>query len=102
EDIATDIAALTPVPAVADLLYRLERALVDEPPLLPRDGGFIRPDYNTNLNEAINLRNDSRQVILRLETRLQNETGIALKIKYNAVLGYFIEFTAKQAEAIPA
>ncbi|WP_140984268.1 DNA mismatch repair protein MutS [Asticcacaulis tiandongensis] len=102
EDIAADIAALTPVPAVADLLYRLERALVDEPPLLPRDGGFIRPDYNSNLNEAINLRNDSRQVILRLEARLQSETDIPLKIKYNAVLGYFIEFTAKQAEAIPA
>ncbi|MFT4090902.1 MAG: DNA mismatch repair protein MutS [Asticcacaulis sp.] len=100
-DIADNIAALTPVSAVADLMYRLERALVDEPPLLPRDGGFIRPDYNSNLNEAINLRNDSRQVILRLEARLQAETGIALKIKYNAVLGYFIEFTAKQAEAIP-
>jgi DNA mismatch repair protein MutS len=82
------------------LFERLELALVDEPPLSTREGGFIRAEYNANLNELVNLRNDSRKVILALEARLQAETGLALKIRFNAVLGYFIELTAKQAEGL--
>ncbi|MFT3997319.1 MAG: DNA mismatch repair protein MutS [Asticcacaulis sp.] len=92
--------ALTASESVLDLLFKLDMALVDEPPLSTRDGGFIKPGYNTNLQEAIGLRNDSRQIILRMEADLQLETGLPLKIKYNAVLGYFIELTSKQAEAL--
>ncbi|WKL58410.1 DNA mismatch repair protein MutS [Asticcacaulis sp. ZE23SCel15] len=99
-EIMAQITSLTASEAVEALNYRLGQALVDEPPLMARDGGFIRPNYNANLNAAINLRNDSRQVILQLEAQLQMETSLPLKIKYNGVLGYFIELSAKQAEGI--
>ena len=99
-DIHAHVRALTASEGVLDLLFKLDMALVEEPPLSTRDGGFIRPGYNTNLQDAITLRNDSRQIILRMEADLQLETGLPLKIKYNAVLGYFIELTAKQAESL--
>ncbi|MFN3805730.1 DNA mismatch repair protein MutS [Asticcacaulis sp.] len=99
-EIHAHVEALTAGETVLDLLFKLEKALVDEPPLSTRDGGFIKPGYNSHLQDAITLRNDSRQIILRMEADLQQETGLPLKIKYNAVLGYFIELTAKQAEAL--
>lgn len=99
-EIHAHVEALTASQNVLDLLYKLDTALVDEPPLSTRDGGFIKPGYDTNLQDAISLRNDSRQIILRMESDLQQETGLPLKFKYNAVLGYFIELTAKQAEAL--
>ena len=92
------LAALKPDSARSELLETLQMAIVDEPPLMTRDGGFIRPNYNARLNEAINLKSASAQVVLALEQRLQVETGIALRIRYNAILGYFIEMTQKQAE----
>src|SRR5690606_19567470 len=98
--IAGYVADLTPSAEVRDLLERLELALTDEPPLTTREGGFIRAQYNSNLNEAVNLRNDSRRVVLQMEADLQAQTGVPLKIKYNAILGYFIEVTQKQSEQL--
>ncbi|MDC7683003.1 DNA mismatch repair protein MutS [Asticcacaulis sp. BYS171W] len=99
-EIRSHIKALTVSDSVADLRFKLDMALVEEPPLSTRDGGFIKAGYNSNLNELITLRNDSRQIILRMESDLQQETGLPLKIKYNAVLGYFIELTSKQADSL--
>jgi len=82
---------------------RLETVLDDEVPLLARDGGFIRAGAHEALDEARRLRDDSRKVIAGLETRYRSETGISsLKIRYNAVLGYFIEVSANNAEKITA
>ena len=68
------------------------RALVDEPPLLRRDGGFVRAGFRADLDEAAALRDDSRRVIAALEARYVGETGVkTLKIRHNNVLGYFIE-----------
>jgi len=101
-EIETMIAALAPSPALAALRTRLTRALADEPPLSTRDGGFIREGYSADLDEARTLRDDSRQIILALEQRLAAETGIAIRIKFNNVLGYFIELSAKLAEQLQA
>jgi DNA mismatch repair protein MutS len=94
------IAALVPSLPLSQLRDKLERALVEEPPLKLSDGGFIRPGFNAELDEARTLRDDSRQVILALEQRLAAETGIAIRIKFNNVLGYFIELSAKLAEQL--
>ncbi len=96
------IATLVPSSALSTVRDRLERALVEEPPLSLRDGGFIREGFHSGLDEARGLRDDSRQVILALESRLQGETGIAIRIKYNNVLGYFIELNQKLAEQLTA
>ncbi len=81
------------------LIGLLDDALVAEPPLLARDGGFIAPGYNEDLDDARKLRDEGRSVIAGLQKGYCETTGIAaLKIKHNNVLGYFIETTATHAE----
>ena len=83
----------------AGLLDLLDAALVAEPPLLARDGGFIAPGYHAELDETRALRDEGRGVIARMQADYIAQTGIgSLKIKHNNVLGYFIETTATHAE----
>lgn len=82
--------------ALVDLL---ERALVAEPPLLARDGGFIAPGFDADLDQARRLRDEGRGVIAGMQADFIADTGIqSLKIKHNNVLGYFIETTSTHAE----
>lgn len=82
-----------------DLLDLLDQALVAEPPLLARDGGFIAQGYDKELDEARQLRDEGRGVIAGMQADFSKITGItSLKIKHNNVLGYFIETTATHAE----
>ncbi|HEX7798921.1 MAG TPA: DNA mismatch repair protein MutS, partial [Asticcacaulis sp.] len=101
-EIEAVITALIPSPSLSALRERLARAVVDEPPLSLRDGGYIREGFHADLDEARSLRDDSRQIILALEQRLAAETGIAIRIKFNNVLGYFIELSARLAEQLQA
>ncbi|EAU48233.1 DNA mismatch repair protein [Salipiger bermudensis HTCC2601] len=82
-----------------DLLSLLDAALVAEPPLLARDGGFIAPGFDEALDEARKLRDEGRGVIAAMQAQYAQQAGVnALKIKHNNVLGYFIETTATHAE----
>jgi DNA mismatch repair protein MutS len=96
------LAALTPDPDLADFLQTLRTGLGLELPLSARDGGFIAVGLRPELDQTKALRDDSRKVVAALEARLQAETSIALKIRHNAVLGYFVDCTAKQAETLMA
>ncbi len=92
-------ARLTGVPA--SLNTALQNALVDDPPLLKRDGGFVRDGYNPDLDTARELRNDSRRVMAELETRYVEETGIkALRVRHNNILGFYIEVTQLNAKPL--
>jgi DNA mismatch repair protein MutS len=82
-----------------DLRDMLDAALVAEPPLQARDGGFIAPGHDADLDAARTLRDEGRGVIAKLQADYIAETGVqSLKIKHNNVLGYFIETTATHAE----
>ncbi|MGB3246667.1 MAG: DNA mismatch repair protein MutS [Sulfitobacter sp.] len=82
-----------------DLISLLDDALIAEPPMLARDGGFIAQGYDAELDEARKLRDEGRSVIAAMQKEFISTTGIsALKIKHNNVLGYFIETTATHAE----
>ena len=81
------------------LISLLEEALIAEPPLLARDGGFIASGFDSELDESRKLRDEGRSVIAAMQVQFVSDTGIsALKIKHNNVLGYFIETTATHAE----
>ena len=83
------------------LATALASNLADELPLLKRDGGFVRPGASAEIDELRGLRDQSRRVIAELQNRYSSETGIkSLKIRHNNVLGYFIEVTAQNAEAL--
>ena len=84
-----------------ELADRLKAALVAEPPVLGREGGFIAKGYHAALDDCRTLRDESRRLIASLEARYREETGIAgLKIRHNNVLGYHIDVSAKAAEAL--
>jgi DNA mismatch repair protein MutS len=88
-------------PALAALMARMKDVLEAELPLLARDGGFVRPGAEPKLDAARSLRDDSRRVIASLEHRLRGETSVAsLKIRHNAILGYFIEISQTHAERV--
>jgi DNA mismatch repair protein MutS len=81
------------------LLGLLDDALVAEPPLLARDGGFIAPGYDEELDEVRKLRDEGRSVVAGMQAEYVAASGVSsLKIKHNNVLGYFIETTATHAE----
>jgi DNA mismatch repair protein MutS len=81
----------------------LDAALVAEPPLLARDGGFIASGYDSDLDDTRALRDEGRSVIARMQADYATQTGIqSLKIKHNNVLGYFIETTPAHAERMRA
>ena len=94
------VLSLSAQPALEQLLQALRAALEAELPLQARDGGFIAKGYRPELDQTRALRDDSRRVVAALETRLQSESGVALRIRHNAVLGYFVDCTARQAEAL--
>ena len=77
----------------------LTEALVDEPPILARDGGFIREGFDPKLDEARRLRNEGKKIIAEMQMDLVKISGIqSLKIKHNNVLGYFVETPATHAD----
>ncbi len=81
-----------------NLVSHLEEALSEDLPLLARDGGFVKGGYSNALDEIKHIKADSRSMLLALQDKYATSTGIAnLKIKYNNVIGYFVEVQSKYA-----
>ncbi len=85
-----------------ELLDLLEKAVIDNPPVLIRDGGVIAKGYNTELDELRNLSQNADQFLLDMEIREKQSTGITtLKVNYNRVHGYYIEVPRSQSDHVP-
>lgn len=86
-----------------EIIELLGRALVAEPPMIIRDGGFIAEKYHAALDEFRMLRDESRRLIAGLEGDYRKLSDITtLKIKFNNVLGYYIDVTAKHGDKLLA
>ncbi len=86
-----------------DLCQVLRQALMEEVPLLARDGNFIAQGYDAALDNHRNKRDNSRRLIAELQARYVQETGVStLKISHNNQLGYFVEVTARNSEYLLA
>lgn len=95
------IQILHQTPEISHLHDLLRQALIPEPPALARDGGFVASGYHARLDELKTMRDESRQLIATLQGKYQADTGLdVLKIKFNNVLGYFIEVPAKKADSL--
>jgi DNA mismatch repair protein MutS len=83
--------------------YRLlEKAIIDNPPMLIRDGGVIASGYDDELDDLRAIAENADQYLVDLESRERERTGIAtLKLGYNRVHGYYIEISKLQAEKAP-
>ena len=86
-------------PELADLL---ERAIMDNPPVVIRDGGVIREGFDDELDDLRNISENAGQFLLDVETRERERTGITtLKVGYNRVHGYYIEISRAQSDQAP-
>jgi len=80
----------------------LQRSLVDNPPMLIRDGGVIAAGYDDELDDLRGIAENADQYLLDLELREKTRTGIStLKLGYNRVHGYYIEISKGQADKAP-
>ncbi len=85
-----------------ELLALLNLAIIENPPLLMREGGVIAEGYDKELDTLRHLSENSDQYLLDLEAREKQRTGIsALKVAYNRVHGFYIEIPRTQANQVP-
>ena len=86
-----------------ELTELLQRAIIDNPPAVIRDGGVIKEGYDSELDELQNISENAGQYLIDLETRERERTGLStLKVGYNRVHGYFIELSRGQSGQAPA
>ncbi|MCD8040401.1 MAG: DNA mismatch repair protein MutS [Clostridia bacterium] len=86
--------------AVTELITK---AIVPEnTPVLQKDGGYIKSGYNAKLDELRDIKNNGKDIILRIESRERDATGIrTLKVNYNRVFGYYIEVSKSFKDKVP-
>ncbi|WP_133511081.1 DNA mismatch repair protein MutS [Candidatus Thiosymbion oneisti] len=93
-------AAIGTFPEVVELL---QQAVIDNPPVLIRDGGVLASGYDQELDELRDLATNADRFLLDLEARERARTGIDnLKVSYNRVHGYYIEVSRSRSEQVPA
>lgn len=91
---------LQELPQLTDLL---DRALVSQPPLQVKEGGFIKEGFNPELDELRQITTQGRGWLTKLQAEEVEKTGIkSLKIKYNKVFGYYIEISNSNLNLVPA
>ncbi|WP_455425533.1 DNA mismatch repair protein MutS [Dryocola sp. LX212] len=85
-----------------ELRELLERAVIESPPVLVRDGGVIAQGYNEELDEWRALADGATDYLDKLEIRERERLGLdTLKVGYNAVHGYFIQISRGQSHHAP-
>lgn len=86
-----------------ELHQQLAKAIVENPPVVIRDGGVIANGYDAELDELRSLSEQSNDFLVQLEIRERQRTGInTLKVGYNRIHGYFIELSRAQSAQAPA
>ena len=85
----------------SELCDKIRHYIVDDPPLIAREGGFIRAGANAELDEFENLRANSKKFMMDLQYKYMRETNVqGLKVAFNNLVGYYVEVPAKQSESL--
>ncbi len=85
-----------------ELVQLLERAIVENPPAVIRDGGVIAPGFDAELDELRDISSNAGDFLVRLEQQERERSGLStLKVGYNRVHGYYIEISRGQAAQAP-
>ncbi|HXT31303.1 MAG TPA: DNA mismatch repair protein MutS [Vicinamibacterales bacterium] len=88
---------------LADIRDALDATLIDEPPLVARDGGVVRDGVDRELDDLRGISRSGKQRIAEMEEAERARTGInSLKIRYNRVFGYYIEVSKSNLGSVPA
>jgi DNA mismatch repair protein MutS len=85
------------------IVSRIDSSVVDDPPLSTREGGIIRPGFSEKLDEYRRVNRENREWIARYQHEQQESCGIpSLKVKYNRIIGYYIEVTKPNLHLVPS
>ena len=88
---------------LSDVRQWVEAAIMDEPPALSREGGFVRDGFDPTVDELRTTSRSGKQVIAEMEQGERARTGISsLKVRFNRVFGYYIEISKSNLHAVPA
>ena len=88
---------------LSDVRQWVEAAIMDEPPALARDGGFVRDGFDAVIDELRTISRSGKQVIAEMEEGERARTGISsLKVRFNRVFGYYIEISKSNLHNVPA
>ena len=88
---------------LSDVRQWVEAAIMDEPPALAREGGFVRDGFDPVVDELRTISRSGKQVIAEMEEGERTRTGISsLKVRFNRVFGYYIEITKSNLQSVPA
>lgn len=100
--LAANQTVLQAFPEFENVHSLLASAIIDNPPVLIRDGGVIRPGYNADLDHYRALSDGGTEQLAALEARERERTGIQnLKVGYNKVHGFYIELSRLAADRVP-
>lgn len=85
-----------------DLFQLIDRAIMEEPPLVMKEGGIIKEGYNEEVDKFRRAKTEGKSMLAELETKERESTGIKnLKVKYNKVFGYYLEVTNSFLSMVP-
>lgn len=85
-----------------DVFDLIDSAIEDEPPVTVTEGGIIKRGHNTEVDELKEIKDNSRQILLKIESEQRAKTGINnLKVKFNKVFGYYIEVSKAHLGRVP-
>ena len=90
------------IDTLQDIKELVETAIVDDPPFSLREGGMIKPGYNSEIDELKDIVDGGSSILAQIEAREKERTGIPkLRVSYNKVFGYFIEVTNSYKDMVP-
>ncbi len=85
-----------------NIIEEINSMIIEDAPVKTVDVKFIKDGYSEELDELFKLSKDGKKFLIDLEAKEKEETGIKnLKIKYNKILGYFIEVTKSSLDMVP-
>ena len=90
------------LPDVSELAKLLSAAIVEAPPALMKDGGYIREGFHAELDELRAISENSISIVEKMAEDERERTGIkTLKISSNRVFGYYIEVSNSFKDKVP-
>ena len=85
-----------------DIYALIEKSIIDDPPMVTKDGGYIKLGYDKEIDELKSATTDGQKWLMKLEADEREKTGIkSLKIGFNKVFGYYIEVTNTYKKMVP-
>ena len=85
-----------------DIFHLINDAIIEEPPILVREGGIIKDGFNELIDNLRKAKTEGKNWIAKLEEDDRQRTGIKnLKIKFNKVFGYYFEVTNSYKDLVP-